>query len=91
MQRRGVRGWVHGFPRLGDDGVEAMEAVGRVGHGADGAVGFDQRVLALDHVAVALLPLALVVARMRVVDPVVEGVLGGCLRAREAGLAFFFP
>ncbi len=70
-------------PRLADDGVEAVDRVGRVVHGAHGAVGLHQRVLALDHVAVAGLGGVLLVARVRVVDAVLERVPRMALRRKR--------
>ena len=67
---------VHGVAADGDDGVEAVVVVGGVVHGALGAVGLQQRVLALHHVAVALLVLVFHVAGVAVVDAVLERVLG---------------
>lgn len=60
---------------LVDDGVEAVVVIGRVVDGAHRAVGLDERVLPLDDVPVALLRLRLDVARVRVLDAVVERVL----------------
>lgn len=55
----------------GDDGVEAVPVVGRVGDGPYRAVGLQHRVLAADAVAVALLPGGLGVARAAVHHAVV--------------------
>lgn len=57
-------------------GVEAGLPVGRVVHGTYGAIRFHQAVLALDHVTIALLPLALHVAGVRVVHCILERVPG---------------
>lgn len=54
--------------------VEAPDGVGCVLHDSDVAVGFDERVGALDYVTVAGLPLSLVVARVGVVYCVIEAV-----------------
>ena len=61
---------------LADDGVEAVERISDVVDRASGAIGVDQRVAALYHVAVATLRLALLVAGMCVRHAVVERVLG---------------
>ena len=67
---------VHGVAADGDDGVEAVVLVGGVVHGALGAVGLDEGVLALHHVAVADLLLVLDVSGVAVLDAVGELVLG---------------
>jgi len=67
---------VHAGPCLLDHRVEAVVGVRRVGDRARGAVGLQQAVFALDHVAVARFPLALVVARVGVAHSIVEGVGG---------------
>lgn len=65
-----------GMPDLVHDGVEAVVFVRLVLDDAGGAVGLLQAVAALDLVAVALLVVLLFVAGVRVVDGVVERVLG---------------
>lgn len=61
--------------------------IGGVVDSADGAVGLDQRVLPLDDVTVARLPLALLVAGVPVGDAVVELVAGVGL---PGGIKAFF-
>ncbi|XP_049815003.1 homeobox protein Hox-A13-like [Schistocerca nitens] len=60
---------------LSDDGVESGAGGGSVLHGADAAVGLDQAVAALHHVAAAALLLLLGVAGQGVADAVAEAVL----------------
>ena len=67
---------MHGVPADLDHGVEAVVAVGGVVHRPGGAVGLQEGVLALHHVAVPLLTLALHVSRVRVLDAIFESVLG---------------
>lgn len=61
---------------LADDRIEAVHGIGGVVNGAPGAVWLDQRVLASDHVSVARLVLVLVVAGHRILDVILERVLG---------------
>lgn len=61
---------------LVDDRVETVVVVRGVGDFAGGAIGFDQAVLALDHVAVPLFPLVLDVTGVVVLYAVIERVLG---------------
>lgn len=65
-----------GVSDLLDDRVETVVLVGRVLDNTSGSVRFLQRVSALDDIAVAALPLLLVVAGVRVLDAIVELVLG---------------
>ena len=53
-----------------DDGLEAVDGVGRVLDHPDAAVRVDEGVLPLDHVAVARLGVRLLVARQRVAHAV---------------------
>lgn len=69
-----------GVSNLLHDRIEAVVLVGRVLDDARGAVGLLQRVGALHQVAVAMLPLVLVVAGVRVLDAVLELVLRVRLR-----------
>uniref|UniRef100_A0A182IQL9 Uncharacterized protein n=1 Tax=Anopheles atroparvus TaxID=41427 RepID=A0A182IQL9_ANOAO len=71
---RGGDDLLDGRGGLVDDGVESVVVIGGVVDGAHRAVGFDQRVLSLDDVTVALLSLRLDVSGMRVLDAVVERV-----------------
>ena len=79
--RRGEGGGDDGGGHLGDegraadDGVEAVVGVGHVVDGPLGAIGVDEGVLALDHVAVARLSGTLRVAGVRVRDAVRVAVL----------------
>lgn len=59
-----------------DDGVEAKVLVRCVVHGTHGAIRFYQAVLALHHVAVAVLGMVLYVACVEVVHAVLVRVLG---------------
>lgn len=59
-----------------DDGIESVHRVGSVLDGATEAIGIVQRVLALDHIPVAGLNLALGVPGQSVLDIVGEVVLG---------------
>lgn len=70
------RGMVHGGSALVDDGVEAIVIIGGVLHGAHRTVGLDQRVGALDNIAIAHLMLRLHIAGVRVGHTVVVVVLG---------------
>ena len=74
---------VDGVAAVGDDGVEAAVLAGRVVHDALPAVGLQQRVLALHHVAVALLLGVLVVAGVGVLHAVLVVVLGVRLKQRD--------
>lgn len=56
--------------------LESVVVVSGVVHSADGAVGLHERVLALDHISVALLVLGLDVSGVVVIDSVLELVLG---------------
>jgi hypothetical protein len=60
----------------GHDGVEPVVIVGCVRHSTHSAVGLHQAVLSLHHVTVTFFPLALDVPGMRVIDAIVETVLG---------------
>jgi hypothetical protein len=82
-----LRGRVNAGVALADHGVEAVDGVGGVVDGAHRAVRLHQTVLALDHVAVARLRLALLVACVRVVDAVVERVLR--VRLQQDAFNFF--
>lgn len=61
---------------LVDHRVETVVVVRGVGHFARGAVGFDQTVFSLDHVAVPFFPLVLDVTGVIVLHAVVERILG---------------
>jgi hypothetical protein len=67
-----------------NDGVEAVVVVSGVGHGTHRAVGLHQAVLTLHHVAVAFLPLALLVSCVGIVNRIVEGVARVRLSGTEA-------
>lgn len=62
--------------RLVHDRIKAVVIVGGVVNGAHRAIGLDQRVLSLHDVAIALLGLGFDVAGVRILDAVVERVLG---------------
>lgn len=70
----GSGGWTSGV--LGDDSVEAVDAIGGVVDLPDGAVSFDEAVGALDDVTVSGLVLGFGVAGERVADGVAE-LVGG--------------
>lgn len=63
------------FSNLLDDGSESIEIIGRVRNYSCGSVGFIQGVLAVHFVSVADLPVAFVVAGVRVFDTIFEFVL----------------
>lgn len=65
-------------------GMEACFPIGVVLHGAHIAIGLDQRVLALDHIAVALLALVLVVASVRIIHSILEGITRMCILQMSA-------
>ena len=76
----GNRGGVHGVSRASDLSVETVVGISGVVHGAGGAIGLQQAVVSLDHVTVAGLALALLVAGVRVSNAVLEAVFGVGLR-----------
>lgn len=70
---------MHGWSSAVYYGIEPVVIVSGVSHSADRAVRFHQAVFAPHHVTIAFLPLLLDVSGMRVIDTVVETVLGVCL------------
>jgi hypothetical protein len=74
------RSGVDGVSGLGHDGVESIVVIGGVVDGAGGSVGLHQAVVSLDHIAVAGLGLALLVAGVRVSHSVLVRVVGDGLR-----------
>ncbi|KAF4527593.1 hypothetical protein B566_EDAN016392 [Ephemera danica] len=72
----GNRGGVHSVSRASDLSVETVVGISGVVHGAGGAIGLQQAVVSLDHVTVAGLALALLVAGVRVSNAVLEAVFG---------------
>jgi hypothetical protein len=58
------------------DGIEPVVCISGVRHSPDRAVRLHQAVLALHYVTITFLPLVLDVSGMRVIDTIVETVLG---------------
>lgn len=64
-----VSGFLH-------DGIESVVVVGCIMDGTNGTIWFHKGITALNHVPIAYFVLGLVVARMGVLDSVIELVLG---------------
>jgi len=78
-----VFGRVNVVGALGHDRVEPVMAVGRVVDRPYGTVGLHQAVRPFDHVTLPVLPLALQVTRVQVLDAVVEMIVGLALRTQN--------
>lgn len=80
LGRRLALGQTFGLIATVDDlGMEACFPIGIVLHGAHIAIGLDQRVLALDHIPVAFLALMLIVASVRIIYSILEGIAWMCI------------
>jgi len=71
-----VFGGVNVVAALGHDSVEPVVAVGRIVDRPYGTVGLHQTVRSFDHVALPVLPLALQVTSVQVLDAVIEMIVG---------------
>lgn len=62
-----------------DDGVEAIVLIGGVVNGANGTIGFHQRVLSLYGVTITSLVLGLDIAGVEIINAILESVFGRCI------------